>query len=41
MDLLNEAMESPAAERQAIGQWVKAEIPRKLARWIDNYNNRQ
>ena len=41
MDLLNEAMESPAVERQAIGVWVKEEIPRKLALKINKVNNRQ
>ena len=41
LDLLQEVMESPAADHQAIGQWVKAEIPRKLARRIDKFNNRQ
>ena len=40
MDLLQEVLESPAAERQAIGQWVKAEMPRELVRSIDRFNNR-
>ena len=41
LDLLQEAMESPAMECQAIGKWVKEEILRKLARKIDKLNNRQ
>ena len=39
MDLLNEVMESPAVERQAIGEWVKEEILPSLAVKIDRVNN--
>ena len=41
MDLLQEVLESPAAERQAIGQWIKAEMPREMVRSIDRFNNRR